>query len=48
MCTAPASRRAGVLRLFLAGCSPATGTVTGKVSYNGETLGGGTVVFVAT
>jgi hypothetical protein len=33
-----------VLSLLSAGCS-GSGTVSGKVSYKGETLGGGTVLF---
>jgi hypothetical protein len=36
-----------VLCLLVPGCGASTGTVTGKVSYQGETLGGGTVVFYA-
>jgi hypothetical protein len=43
-----ACRRGSVLLLLLlaAGCA-GSGTVSGKVSYQGETLGGGTVLFVS-
>jgi hypothetical protein len=47
MCIRSACRPGGVLLLCLlsAGCSH-SGTVSGKVKYQGEPLGGGTVVFV--
>lgn len=32
--------------LWAAGCGPAKGTVTGKISYKNETLGGGRVTFI--
>ncbi len=40
----------GVLVCFLlglAGCGGPVGAVSGKVSYKGETLGGGTIMFIA-
>jgi hypothetical protein len=33
------------LALLAAGCGPSVGAISGKVTYNGETLGSGTVQF---
>jgi hypothetical protein len=36
------------LPLLAAGCGPAVGDISGKVTYKGETLGSGTVMFYGT
>jgi hypothetical protein len=41
----PAPAAALALALLAAGCGPSAGTISGKVTYNGETLGSGTVQF---